>query len=162
MAEYKLENTERAEMVMALMEEMEEEGQDYPLFYYINAANDYKTLEEAKEKFIKTCPICFETYPIQEVCGCDCCILDRLCMAEPYFAGIPCAQMVIMVECAHSLCNECFRAHYQYVIKHRAVQHFNCCVCSEPDLSNQDTRELYLGRFIQMVRYYHEASNVVA
>ena len=83
MAEYKLENTKRAEIVMALMEEMEKEGHDFPFSYYVNAAKDYKTLEEAKEKFIKTCPICGDSYPIHEVCGCGCCVLDNLSMVGP-------------------------------------------------------------------------------
>ena len=68
MAEYNLENIQKAEMVMELMKEMEGEGdQEYVLSYYIEAAKDYETLEEAKEKFIKPCPICFMTYPIHEV-----------------------------------------------------------------------------------------------
>ena len=67
MGEYKLENT-KAGMVLALMEELEGwGGGDYPLSYYVDAARDYSSLEEAQKYFIQPCPICFKTYPIQEV-----------------------------------------------------------------------------------------------
>ena len=148
MAEYKLENTQRAEMVMALMEEMEEEGQDYPFSYYVDAAKDYKTLEEAKEKFIKPCPICGSGYPIHEVCGRGCCVLDNHRFGSP-------AQMVMMPGCTHSTCKDCFKGHFTVVIKDQGVKHFNCMECSEPDLSNRDIGELYLGMFTQLVGHFH-------
>ena len=69
MSEYKFESTERAKMVLELMREVEtdEYAQEYPLSYYVEAAKDYKTLEDAKRYLIKPCPICMEVYPVHEV-----------------------------------------------------------------------------------------------
>ena len=58
MGEFKLETTAKATMVLDLMNKVEDDGSDYPLSYYIDAAKDYPTLEEAEHGLIKECPIC--------------------------------------------------------------------------------------------------------
>lgn len=68
MGEYKLETKEKAEMVLELMGKVEVEGVgDYPLSYYVDAAKDYTSLEEAERCLIKPCPVCMENYPVHEV-----------------------------------------------------------------------------------------------
>ena len=69
MAEYRLDSHKRAHMVFELMEEVEADGQDYPLGYYVEAAKDYDDIEKARQYLIKPCPICVEAYPIHEVRG---------------------------------------------------------------------------------------------
>ena len=66
---YKLESMEKAEVVLELMEELDEGegGEGYPLYYYVNAARDHSSLEEAQKYFIQPCPICFGCYPVHEV-----------------------------------------------------------------------------------------------
>ena len=69
MGEYKLDNTEKANMVLDLMAEFEEDS-EYPLSYYIDAAEMFSSLEEAKKDLIdkkKECPICAESYLKHEV-----------------------------------------------------------------------------------------------
>ena len=66
MGEFKLENKQKALMVINLMERMEEEDLDYPLSYYIDAAKDFSTLEDAERGLIKECPICIISYPVHE------------------------------------------------------------------------------------------------
>ena len=68
MGEYKLPNMTKAEMVLELMYKMEDdEDKDYPLSYYIDAARDYSSMEDAERGLIKQCPICYETRPVHEV-----------------------------------------------------------------------------------------------
>ena len=67
MAEYRLETTDKAKMVLELMKEMEEDEQGYPLHYYTDAAKTYNTLEDAKKGLLKPCEICMMDYPIHEV-----------------------------------------------------------------------------------------------
>ena len=67
MGEFKLENTEKASMVIELMEKIEDEGLEYPLSYYIDAARDFSTMEDAERGLIKECPICTMSYPVHEV-----------------------------------------------------------------------------------------------
>ena len=68
MGEYKLPNMTKAEMVLELMYKMEDdEDKDYPLSYYIDAARDYSSMEDAERGLIKECPICTETRPVHEV-----------------------------------------------------------------------------------------------
>ena len=68
MGEFKLESTEKAEMVLKLIEDVEESGDhEYPLSYYIDAAKDYSCIDEARRCLIKPCPICAEDYPVHEV-----------------------------------------------------------------------------------------------
>ena len=67
MAECRLETHEKAHMVFQLMEKAEEDGGDYPLGYYVEAAKDYKDIDEALKYLIKPCPICECQYPVHEV-----------------------------------------------------------------------------------------------
>jgi hypothetical protein len=68
MGEYKLPTMTKAAMVLDLMYKMEDdEDKDYPLSYYIDAARDYSSMEDAERGLIKQCPICYETRPVHEV-----------------------------------------------------------------------------------------------
>ena len=68
MGEFKLETMEKAQMVIALMNEIEIDASlDYPLSYYVDAAKDYSSLEVAERCLIKDCPICYVSYPVHEV-----------------------------------------------------------------------------------------------
>ena len=68
MGEFKLETTDKAVMVLELMKKVEvDDDSDYPLSYYIDAAKDYRTLEEAEKGLIKECPICEVELPVHEV-----------------------------------------------------------------------------------------------
>ena len=67
MGEYKLPTMTKASMVLELMNKMEGEDKDYPLSYYVDAAKDYSTLEDAERCLIKTCPICYDDFPVHEV-----------------------------------------------------------------------------------------------
>ena len=68
MGEFKLETMEKAQMVIALMNEIEVDASvDYPLSYYVDAARDYSSLEDAERCLIKECPFCFLSYPVHEV-----------------------------------------------------------------------------------------------
>ena len=53
--ECKFEDTERANIVVQLMNDLDK---DYELQFYVNAARDHKTYEEAKKFIIVDCPIC--------------------------------------------------------------------------------------------------------
>ena len=65
---FKLETTDKAEMVLELMKKVEvDDYSDYPLSYYIDAAKDYPTLEEAEKGLIKECPFCILDWPVHEV-----------------------------------------------------------------------------------------------
>lgn len=67
MGEFKLENKEKASMVIELMDLIEDGDLDYPLSYYIDAAKDFSTMEDAERGLIKECPICTMSYPVHEV-----------------------------------------------------------------------------------------------
>ena len=67
MGEFKLENKAKASMVIDLMDLMEDDTLDYPLSYYIDAAKDFSTMEDAERGLIKECPICTMSYPVHEV-----------------------------------------------------------------------------------------------
>lgn len=70
MGEFKLETTAKAMMVLDLMNQVEgdAESENYPLSYYVEAAKDFATLEEAKHGLIKECPFCGdEKKPVHEV-----------------------------------------------------------------------------------------------
>lgn len=67
MAECRLESHEKAHMVFQLMEEVEADGGDYPLGYFVDAAKDHKDIEKARKYLIKPCPICECQYPVHEV-----------------------------------------------------------------------------------------------
>ena len=64
------------------------------------------------------------------------------------FVGLPC--------CEHSVCKECFKAHFTYVIKEKEVKHFTCPVCGKPDMANEEiTQGIYLEIFVQLVHTPH-------
>ena len=68
MGEYRLETTAKAAMVLDLMNKVEGGDADYPLSYYVDAAKDYSTLEEAERGLIKECPLCGDdNMPVHEV-----------------------------------------------------------------------------------------------
>lgn len=67
MGEYKLPSIEKAAMVLDLMNQFEVGEEDYPLSYYIDAARDFSTLEDAERGLFKECPICVVSYPVHEV-----------------------------------------------------------------------------------------------
>ena len=59
-------------------------------------------------------------------------------------------QMVLMPGCPHSVCKECFKGHFTLVMKNQTVKHFNCPVCSEPDMTDPHV-ETYLMHLMQLV-----------
>lgn len=67
MTECHLESYQRAHIAFQLMEEVEADGGDYPLSYYIEAAKDYNNIDMARKYLIKDCLICGDHYPVQEV-----------------------------------------------------------------------------------------------
>lgn len=61
-------------------------------------------------------------------------------------------QMVNMPGCTDILCKDCFRMNFTMVINEQSVKHFNCPMCSEPDLANRDdTQAMYLELFVSLV-----------
>ena len=150
MGEYKFENTERAQMVVELMKEVEadEHAQEYPLSYYVEAAKDYKTLDDAKRYLIKPCPICDVDYPVHEVIILLYYILLLwFALSLPHFL-----QIVALPGCTDCVCKECFKMHFTITVKEKSVKHFNCPVCGEPDLANRDMSQvLYLELFVGLV-----------
>ena len=58
-----------------------------------------------------------------------------------------------MPGCTHSMCKECFKAHFQIVILEQGVKHFNCPICQKPDMSNKNDNipEMYQVLFVSMV-----------
>ena len=63
-------------------------------------------------------------------------------------------QMVNMPGCTDILCKHCFKGHFTVVINEKSVKHFNCPMCSEPDLANRDdTQAMYLELFVSLVSF---------
>ena len=62
-------------------------------------------------------------------------------------------QMVNMPGCTDILCKDCFRGHFTVVINEKSVKYFNCPLCREPDLANQDDniQAMYLELFVSLV-----------
>ena len=67
MAEFRFQEQQKAKMVLELIELVEVDDQSYPLNYYIDAAKDFKTVDDALVFLSQECPICFLSYPIHEV-----------------------------------------------------------------------------------------------
>ena len=65
--ECRLLKLEKAEILVKLLEKEEEDGTEYPLKYYIDAAKDYATFEDAVRFLNQPCPICMLEYPMNEV-----------------------------------------------------------------------------------------------
>ena len=64
--------------------------------------------------------------------------------------------MVNMPGCTDILCKDCFKGHFNVVIKEQSVKHFNCPMCSEPDLANRDdSQAMYLELFVSLVSCVH-------
>ena len=60
-------------------------------------------------------------------------------------------QMVAMPGCKDTLCKDCFRGHFTVVVKEKSL-HFNCPVCSKPDLLNHDaSQSMYLQLLVELV-----------
>ena len=74
MSEFRFYEKNKAGMVLDLIKLVEAGGdQDNPLHYYVDAAKDFNTVDDALAFLQKECPICFGLYPIHEVrCG-KCC-----------------------------------------------------------------------------------------
>lgn len=71
MAECNFDVSNRAQMVLDLMEQVENEESNYPLNYYVDAAHDFEDLQSASEFLFKECPIqgycAGDKIPIHEV-----------------------------------------------------------------------------------------------
>ena len=68
MGEFKLPTLTKAGMAVDLMNRVEvDDTIDYPLSYYVDAAKDFSSLEEAERGLIKECPICTLEFPVHEV-----------------------------------------------------------------------------------------------
>ena len=71
MAECEFDEQSRAQMVLDLMEEVENDENNYPLHYYVDAAHDFTDLQKASEFLLKECPIggmcAGDKIPIHEV-----------------------------------------------------------------------------------------------
>lgn len=71
MAECEFDEQSRAQMVLDLMEEVENDDNNYPLHYYVDAAHDFADLQSASEFLFKECPIqgfcAGDKIPIHEV-----------------------------------------------------------------------------------------------
>lgn len=148
MAECDLSSMEHAEIAFQLMEEYEgDKDQDYPLHYYVDAARDFQDLEEARTFLNKECPLCFDIFPIHEVCVFFL-IAERSILFYHKFCLF---QMVNMPGCTDSVCKECFQGYFTVVIKEKQVKHFNCPVCKLPDLSDRDVGEFYFELFQALV-----------
>lgn len=60
--------------------------------------------------------------------------------------------MIIMPGCTDSMCKDCFKGHFDVVIREKGVKHFNCPICDQPDMTNRDdAQDLYQELFVQMV-----------
>lgn len=57
-----------------------------------------------------------------------------------------------MPGCTDSICKDCFKGHFEVVIKEKEVKHFNCPLCKLPDMAdNEATGGLYIDIFVAMV-----------
>lgn len=56
-----------------------------------------------------------------------------------------------MPGCTDNLCKECFKAHFRIVLTEKGVKHFNCPICSLPDMSDRDLGDFYFGMFQALV-----------
>ena len=71
MAECEFDEQSRAQLVLDLMEEVEDDENNYPLHYYVDAVHDFADLQAAREFLFKECPIqgfcAGDLIPIHEV-----------------------------------------------------------------------------------------------
>ena len=78
MSEFRFPEKKKAEMVLDLIEKVEvncdpNDFQDNPLHYYVDAANDFSTVDDALKFLRKECPLCFRPFAIHEVRCAICC-----------------------------------------------------------------------------------------
>ncbi len=64
-AENKFKDDAKAIMLIDLLHE----NPDYPMKYYIDAVKHYDTLEDASRFLNQPCPICTDTFVMDDVCG---------------------------------------------------------------------------------------------
>ncbi|KAL5466679.1 hypothetical protein EMCRGX_G030823 [Ephydatia muelleri] len=125
--ECKFEDTDRANVVIQLMNELEQGGRGCELQFYIDAAKEHQTLEKAMNFLNVECPICTDHYTTHE--------------------------MVLMPGCSHSVCKKCFEGHFTNVMMTQTVKHFNCPVCAQPDMSTRDAdQDMYQELLVDMVK----------
>lgn len=61
--------------------------------------------------------------------------------------------MVTMPGCTCSFCKLCFRGNFEVAIREKGVKHFNCPMCSLPNMVEREATEgLYVDIFVAMVR----------
>ena len=62
-------------------------------------------------------------------------------------------QMVNMIHCDHTVCKDCFVAHFSLMVREKTIKHFNCLVCGEPDMSSETIdMDLYLQMFSGLIQ----------
>ena len=63
--------------------------------------------------------------------------------------------MVTMPHCGCSVCKDCFKGHYSLVAREQTLGHFNCLLCSQPDLSATDIdKDDYLTLFSVLLKVH--------
>ena len=61
--------------------------------------------------------------------------------------------MVAMLHCPCSVCKDCFKRHYCMKAKENNIAHFNCLLCSQPDLAATDSdKDDYLMLFAVLLK----------
>ena len=63
MAENRFRSCQKAELLVQLLKDRN----DYPMRYYIDAAKNYDTFEDAQSFLNQPCPICGDTYLMDDV-----------------------------------------------------------------------------------------------
>ena len=62
------------------------------------------------------------------------------------------SQTIGMPGCTDSLCEDCFKMHFEVVISEKGVKHFNCPICDLPDMTNRDgSQDRYQMLFVHLV-----------
>jgi len=69
MSEFRFHEQKKAKMVLDLigLVEAEDDDQDNPLHYYVDAAKDFDNLDDALAFLQKDCPLCLGQFAIHEV-----------------------------------------------------------------------------------------------
>lgn len=143
MAEYQFKEKFRAEIVLGLLEEVDGDY-DYPLNYYVDAAKDFDDLKAASAFLNKECPFCGDIKPIHEV---------SRAMRLNCFIPLSPTQMITMPGCTDSFCKDCFKQNFTVAIREKEIKHFNCPMCSLPDMMDRESTEgIYMTLFLAMVR----------
>lgn len=68
-------------------------------------------------------------------------------------------QMITMPGCTDSFCKECFKINFSIAVSEKGVKHFNCPMCSQPDMTdlNDGTQDLYQQLFVQLVKLCYDS-----